>query len=136
MNRNQDTERILSALSRIEATQIVFNNKLVVVQAEIEEMKATIDGKPQTKEEFDANVVAITSEMQDMIKRTTKTFGNREVIQEAVSAQTQQLAQQNKEDIEGDKQTSDVHGQGPARSATTIVSHQIMTHRSLDDGEK
>ena len=99
-------------------------------------MKATIDGKPQTKEEFDANVVAITSEMQDMIKRTTKTFGNREVIQEAVSAQTQQLAQQNKEDIEGDKQTSDVHGQGPARSATTIVGHQIMTHRSLDDGEK
>jgi len=49
-------------------------------------MKATLDGKPQTREQFDANVAAIGSEMQVMIERTKESLGHGVVTQEAVSA--------------------------------------------------
>ena len=107
----------------MEATQVVLVNKLVVVQAQIEEIKATLDGKPQTKEEFEANVAAIGDEMEGMIKSTTKSLGHGEVANECLSAQTQQLAQQNKKDNEKEYQTSCTHHDGPARSVIQLVDN-------------
>ena len=74
--------------------------------------------------------------MQVMIERTNELLASGEVTVEAVSAQTQQLAQQNMKDIEGDKQKSSSRDKGPERSATAVVDYQIMTHRSLDDEKK
>ena len=74
--------------------------------------------------------------MQVMIERTNESLASGEVTVEAVSAQTQQLAQQNMKDIEGDKQKSSSRDKEPERSATPVVDYQIMTHRSLDDEKK
>ena len=74
--------------------------------------------------------------MQVMIERTNELLASGEVTVEAVSAQTQQLAQQNMKDIEGDKQKSSSRDKEPEKSATPVVDYQIMTHRSLDDEKK
>ena len=74
--------------------------------------------------------------MQEMIKRTTESLGHGEVIEEAMSTQTQQLAQQNKKDIEGDKHTSSAPSKGLAMSSTPHVDSHVMTHPSLYDQMK
>ena len=74
--------------------------------------------------------------MQEMIKRTTESLGHGEVVEEAMSTQTQQLAQQNKNDIEIYKHTSSAPSKGLGRSSTPHDDSYAMTHPSLDDRMK